>query len=148
MGFLNGFAGALLAILLTPLLQHYFWSFQRLSELRFNATNEVNKLMAGYLTNCISESMKRHAYDPDKEFYQSLMVVEAQIQTLFSAKAYTAFKELEKMIGSHSTEAGFPQFGPSKMTVDDCVRAKEIMLRALYKEVFSVRWNVFKSLLP
>jgi hypothetical protein len=53
----TAFLGALLGILLNPLLQHRFWKRQRLEEIRFTVATEVNKLAAEFIMNYLGKDM-------------------------------------------------------------------------------------------
>ena len=97
---LIGIASALLTILLTPRIQHYFWGYQRMSELRLLAYEDLNDLAADFLTHYVSNTN----YRPTDEFFKTLMVLTANIKTMFSENAFATFKEFEKMIG--------PNLGP------------------------------------
>lgn len=121
-GILVGIISTLVTIFLTPRIQFYFWGRQRLSEIRLAAIAEINNLVADFLTNYISNPK----YHPADQFFASLMAASANIEALFSKKAFGIFKELEIMIS--------PNLGPANGAVDAVVRARDAALRALYQE--------------
>jgi len=121
-GIVVGIISTLITIFLTPRVQFYFWRRQRLSEIRLAAINEINNLAADFLTNYISNTK----YHPADQFFASFMAASANIEALFSEKAFVLFKGLEVMIG--------PNLGPGKGSVDAFVKARDIALRALYQE--------------
>jgi hypothetical protein len=120
---LIGIASALLTLLLTPRIQHYFWGYQRMSELRLAVYKELNGLAAEFLTNYGSNPN----YRPTDEFFKALMVLTANIKTMFSEKAFNTFKEFEIMIG--------PNLGPTgRGSFEAYIRARDRALDALYRE--------------
>jgi hypothetical protein len=119
----NRGASALLTLLLTPRIQHYFWGYQRMSELRLVAYKELNDLAADFLTRYINDQN----YRPTDEFYKTLMVLTANIKTMVSEKAFATFKEFEQMLG--------PNLGPTRRgTIEKYISSRDQALRALYKE--------------
>jgi hypothetical protein len=46
---LIGIASALLTLLLTPRIQHYFWGYQRMSELRLEVYKELTHWLPSFL---------------------------------------------------------------------------------------------------
>ena len=120
---LIGIISTLLTLFLTPRIQHYFWGYQRMSELRLAAYKELNALAAEFLYNYgINPD-----YRPAEQFFKSLMVLTADIKVLFSQIAFDKFKEFEIMIG--------PNLGPTgKGAFEAFIRARDAALRALYAE--------------
>jgi len=118
-----GIASALLTLLLTPRIQHYFWGYQRMSEMRLAVYKELNALAAEFLTSYGSDSN----YRPTDEFFKALMVLTANIKTMFSEKAFNTFKEFEIMIGSNLGPTGRGSF-------ESYIRARDKALKALYEE--------------
>ena len=123
-GMIGSIMGSLVTIFLTPRLQHYFWGYQRLGEIRLSAINELNSLAAEFL----NEYMKNPnpTFRPDDAFFRRLMVASANMKVLFSEEAYRAFKGFEVMFG--------PNLGLAKGAVDVFVDARDKALTALYKE--------------
>jgi len=120
---LIGVISTLLTLFLTPRIQHYFWGYQRMSELRLAAYKELNSLAAEFFNNYINNP----EYRPTEQFFKSLMVLTADIKVLFSQKAFDRFKEFEIMIG--------PNLGPAgKGSFEAFIKARDAALRALYAE--------------
>lgn len=124
---LIGVVSTLLTIFLTPSLQHYFWGYQRLSEIRLAVVKEVNDLSAEFLNNYLNNNR----YRPTDVFFRSLMVVTANITALFSQKALDRFKEVQVMI---------PNLGPDgKGTPEAFIKVRDAALRALYDEAVTAQ---------
>ena len=120
---LIGVASTLLTLLITPRIQHYFWGYQRMSELRLGVYSELNDLAAEFLTNYISNK----DYRPSDQFFKALSVLTANIKTMFSEKAFNTFKEFEIMIG--------PNLGPTgRGSFEAYITARDKALNALYRE--------------
>jgi hypothetical protein len=119
---LIGLFSTLVTLFLTPRLQHYFWGYQRLSELRLSILREINDLTADFLNNYMNNS----SYQPLPSFFKTLTVLAANIRVLYSAQSFTHFKALEIMIG--------PNLGPSGGSVEQFIEKRELLLKALYKE--------------
>ncbi len=119
----------LLTIFLTPRLQHRFWKYQRRTELRLQAVDEINKLMAEFIEYYIEAETKRETYRGSIEFYQLFQAAAAKVKALFSDKTFNIFTKMEVMIG--------PRLDPPSIqrTVDDIIQARDATLRALYEEV-------------
>ncbi len=126
-GAVVGVLATLLTIYLTPQLQHRFWKRQRLAELRFEATQEVNRLLADFISEYIAHEDDPQ-FRPSLEFFKTFQVETAHVQALFSAKTWDAFKEVEIMVG--------PRLGASGGgAVDQFIRARDKALRAMYTEI-------------
>lgn len=120
---LIGIISTLLTLFLTPRIQHYFWGYQRMSELRLAAYKQLNGLAAEFLCNYGNNPQ----YRPTEQFFRSLMILSADIKVLFSQKAFDKFKEFEIMIG--------PNLGPTgKGSFEAFIRARDAALRALCAE--------------
>ena len=117
----SAIAATLLTIFLTPRLQHHFWKLQRREELRSAAIREVNRLAAEFITN----HMEKPNFRPGLEFFQALQVASAEVRALFSEAGWTAYRDMEIMIG--------PNLG--RHTVDDFIQARDQALRVLYREI-------------
>lgn len=52
---LIGVASTLITLFLSPRLQHYFWSHQRMSELRLRVLERLNPLAAEFLDNHLKD---------------------------------------------------------------------------------------------
>lgn len=114
----------LLTISLMPRLQHYFWTYQRMAELRLVTINEVNKLMAEFITNHI---VANGNYRPTPDYFRLLAAAAAQVKAQFLDTTFQFFKRIEVMIPGLDPEKG-------KQTVEDFIEARDVALRALYKE--------------
>lgn len=126
---LIGVASTLITLFLSPRLQHYFWGHQRISELRLRVLERLNSLAAEFLYNYLKNS----DFQPDDQFYRSLMILTADIKILFSQQAFDRFKELEVMIG--------PNLGPTgKGSIGAFIDARDAALRAIYAEAVSPRF--------
>ena len=120
---LIGVASALLTLFLAPRIQHYFWGYQRMSELRLAAYKELNELAADFLTNY----GRNQGYQPTPQFFKALAVLTADIKTMFSEEAFNAFKQFEEMIG--------PNLGPTgRGSFEAYIAARDRALSALYRE--------------
>lgn len=125
---LIGLISTLVTLILTPRLQHYFWSYQRMSELRLVVFREVNALAAGFLNSYMDDP----SFHPSAEFFRRLTVATADINVLFSQRAFASFKDLEVMIG--------PNLGPSgKGSIEAFIEKRNRALRTLYEEVVQPR---------
>jgi hypothetical protein len=125
---LIGVISTLLTLVLTPRIQHYFWGYQRMSELRLATLKEVNDLAAEFLNNYLKDLQ----YRPTEQFFRSLMVTTANVKILFSKEAFDRFKEFEVMIG--------PNLGPTaKGSMEAFIKARDMALRALYAEVVTAK---------
>lgn len=121
-GVIVGIISTLLTIFLTPRIQHYFWVYQRLSDIRLAVIRELNNLAAEFLNNYLND----HKYHPTDQFFKSFMAMGASIKALFSQKTFDCFKEFELMIG--------PNFGPNKSSTEAFIKSRDTALRTLYDE--------------
>jgi hypothetical protein len=120
---LIGLVSTLVTLVLTPRLQHYFWGYQRMSELRLNTYIEVNNLAAEFLNKYIDDP----GFRPTDKFFRALTVATANVKTMFSQDAFACFKEFEAMVG--------PELGPTgEGSIDRFVKARDAALKALYSE--------------
>src|SRR5574342_1419986 len=95
---LTGAIGALVAIVLTPWAQHFFWSLARRAEIRFTAITEINNLWATFLHHAILREQDRQLPLSD-DFFSRLDATSAQIRALFSPESLGAFENVHTMIG-------------------------------------------------
>ena len=125
---LVGVISTLLTLLLTPRIQHYFWGYQRLSEIRLDVLKEMNNLAAEFLNNYIKDSQ----YRPTDQFFKALTITSANIKILYSDRAFKCFKEFEDMIG--------PNMGPTgNSSIEAFIETRDAALRALYKEAVAAK---------
>ena len=137
-----GFCSALLAILITPTLQHYLWKSQRREELRLATVKKLNELTSKFISDVISfePSNEFPRFRPSQEFFHSFSVCANEIETLFSNETFQVFYKLENMIGAtHSPGLLGPE---GKQTIDDFIRAQKAALQALYDEVLPRRGHI------
>ncbi len=131
-GLLSGIFGALLGTFIAPRIQHHFWREQRLADLRFATIKSLNRLMAEYLTGHIAkETGVALGWRPSTEFFVALREEETHIRTLFSPRAWTAYKAVEVMLDATGG------LGPSgdKKTDQDFREAHDRTMRVLYEEI-------------
>jgi len=125
---LIGIVSALVTIILTPRLQHYFWGYQRMSELRLSAFKDLNRLAAQFIYNYNQDPKFR----PTKEFFNELTMTSADIKILFSETAFNLYREFEYMIG--------PGLGPNgKGTLQGLIERRDTALKALYGEAVAAK---------
>jgi hypothetical protein len=125
---LIGIVSTLITIILTPRLQHYFWGYQRMSELRLATLKDLNSLAAEYLKNCQQDIN----YRPTLEFFKELTITTADIKVLFSEKAFDLFNKFEYMIG--------PGLGPGgRGTIQGLIATRDAALKALYEEAVAAK---------
>src|SRR5713101_3500696 len=110
--------GALLTILLTPKLQHYFWTLQRRAELRLSVINDSNRLFAEFIANFTP------TWNPDRTFMAGLISITSQVRDLFSPDSYQTFLQVESIISGDL----------QRRTAAAFIVARDAALRALYKE--------------
>jgi hypothetical protein len=84
-GAVVGITSALLTILLTPILQHYFWTRQRYTERQFAAIDALNTLAAEV---CVAlEALEETDGDQRKSFSIRAFRIHMDILGLFSWRA-------------------------------------------------------------
>lgn len=125
---LIGILSTLLTLLLTPRIQHYFWGYQRLSEMRLDVLKEMNNLAAEFLNN----SIKDPQYRPTDQFFKALMITSANIKILYSETAFNCFKKFEDMIGPNLGQSG-------NGSIEAFIRVRDAALRALYNEAVAAK---------
>jgi hypothetical protein len=94
---LIGIVSALLTMLLTPTLQHYFWRRQRYVERQFAMIEELNTLIAALeprLAGLVSGVMGRE----ERQTYQEMVGLLANIRALFSPLAFERCQVLHQAI--------------------------------------------------
>src|SRR2546430_1700057 len=81
-----GIGSAVLTMVLTPTLQHYFWTRQRYTERRFAAIEALNTLAAEV---CVAlEALEEMGGDQRKSFLTRRYRISMDIEGLFSGRAY------------------------------------------------------------
>jgi hypothetical protein len=125
----SGVVSTLLTIILSPRLQHHFWTRQRSAELRVEVANKVNEEAGDFITG--------HGMfeDYSLSFQQlaTMQVVEGQVKALFSDESVKSYMQMQRLIAA---KAGRSRgLGPEgKSTIDDFLMARDAALRDLYKE--------------
>ena len=117
--------GALLTIVLTPSLRHYFWKRQHLTELRVQAADEVNKLTSELVANVIALQEYGKPFVPSVEFWERWQVCDRRIRVFFSPETHGVYKQMEVLMTATGISHG---------QVNAFVDAQTDALRALYKE--------------
>jgi hypothetical protein len=143
----TAFLGALLAILLTPRFQHYFWKRQRREELRFTVVTEVNKLAAQFMMTCYGKDIPNYIPPLEPTFYESWIVLDGQVKVLFSDSTYETF---DKMWRGIITE---PFYNAQKSEdriarVNRFQQARDTAMQSFYREIGILqgenKWSRFK----
>src|SRR5262245_36597415 len=122
---LTGAMGALVAIVLTPWAQHFFWSLVRRAEIRFTTITEINNLWAAFLHHAILREQGRQSVLSD-DFFSRLDSSSAQIRALFSPERLASFENVHTMIG-HNLRPDVP--------VHDFAAARQQALSDLYQSM-------------
>jgi hypothetical protein len=98
---LVGFGSALLAIFLTPQLQHFFWQRQRRAELQIDTANDVNKIAANfYITASAAVD-----WGLSSEFLAEILVVRGKVTALFSEPTIKQFEAMHNLFAANSSRA-------------------------------------------
>ena len=120
--------GSLLAIVVTPTLQHYFWRRQRRAELKLKTIEVVNTLTSRFIQQWIAADLKER-YKPDLVWHEEFSAAEAAVKALFGKTTHQIFKDLKKRI-----DPDLGGVGPHP-SVHDFIEARDAAVKALYKEV-------------
>ena len=134
--FLTGAIGALVAVILTPWIQHFFWSLTRRAEIRFTAITETNNLWATFLDYIIRREQERQS-QLSADFFTRLDATSAQVRALFSSRDLTTFETVHAMIG-HGLNPG--------VAVHEFVSARQRALDDLYKSTGMTEKSIFRRL--
>ena len=87
----TAFLGALLGILLNPLLQHRTWKRQRLADVRYTIVTEVNRLAAEFTISYLAKDWPDFVPPLGAPFYQSWQAAAFQVEDYFTESTYQAF---------------------------------------------------------
>jgi hypothetical protein len=98
---LIGIASALLTILLTPSLQHYFWRRQRYAERQFAVIEEVRTLAAEL---------------------QFLVLHQPEEISTRREQLYTMYYKVTTSVNNLFSDAAWDQFHPASSTMEDILR--------------------------
>jgi hypothetical protein len=132
--FCGAFLGSMLAIFLTPRLQHRFWKRQKREEIRLGIVTDVNRLAAEFNTNYLFKDHVEITPERTLTFYQSWLSVTGQVKDLFSPSTYQTFERMY----THVITA--PLFSTQEMKdriprITEFDRVREAAMRALYEEI-------------
>jgi hypothetical protein len=114
---------SLLTIILPPSMRHYFWKRQHLTELRVQATDEVNKLTSALVANVIAQEHRGASYAPFVEFWERWHACDRRIRVFFSPDVY---KRMEVLMNAGT--------GINHGQIDAFIDTQTDALRALYQE--------------
>jgi len=129
-------AGMILASIGMLFLNHYFYMRRRLTDLRLESIQEVNWLLAQFLTNYLSD----REYVPSADFLHTFRAATSKTWALFSDTSCQIFARIEAMV-----EPSLGAHPGDKRDVDAFLQAQDAALRALYREA---GLRVPRSLLP
>jgi hypothetical protein len=132
-----GIASALLTIVLTPTLQHHFWTRQRQAERQLAVIDEVGKLLGEYLYQCQEDYAaalaEQRVVGVDNlfgvRFFPALLAIDGQIRALFSEETVQVYLKIRSLI-----PIGTPKHTWQELYVEFSQRRTRA-LQALYKEV-------------
>ncbi len=127
-----GFGSALLAIVLTPLLQHYFWRRQRHAELSLATIERCAKLIIQLQERLlkIQEEKRTETDAADNEILRRWDALGLEIRSLFSKQTNSRFDRLNGLIRAYS----YPlELGGFRISDFDSARIEA--LSALYAEI-------------
>jgi hypothetical protein len=128
---LSALIGSLLAIFVTPWLQHHFWKCQRRAELKLKTIETVNTLTAQFIQQWIAANGLKQKYHPALDWYENWCAADAAVKALFKDETYKAFKNLEQRV---DPELGTNIVNPI-YNVDTFVQARDAAVKAMYDEV-------------
>ena len=125
-----GFGSALLAIVLTPTLQHYFWRRQRHAELCLRLIEESSKLIAEF-SECLPKILdSKQPTEADSNLFHGWQKLSLQIRALFSERTIDRFSKLDELISAYSSHTAERTF-----KIEEFVRAQSEATKALYEEI-------------
>jgi hypothetical protein len=148
----SGSLGTLLTILLTPGLQHHFWTRQRRFELCLANITEIRRLTAHMLFELLDaietafqenerENPQRVHYRPDPASTKAWFAARIEAKNLFSTEALQPFKYLDNLM--FELGGTFPSITPLMTltedgyspTLDRLWEARDVAVRALYRDI-------------
>jgi hypothetical protein len=94
----TAFLGALLGILLNPLLQHRTWKRQRLADARYTTVTEVNRLATEFIVNYPAKDSPDLVSPLGEPFYQSWQAAAFQVEDYFTESTCRAFNKMHYII--------------------------------------------------
>jgi hypothetical protein len=110
MAALIGFGSAVLAIVLTPALQHYFWRRQRHAELSLAAIDRCTKLIVALSFQLPEIRRSRKRTEADTDLLRRWDAMGLEIRSLFSMRAQRKFRNLNQLIAEFANPEGTGDF--------------------------------------
>jgi hypothetical protein len=127
---LIGFGSALLAILLTPPLQHYFWRRQRHAELSLATIERRAKLIPELSDRLLVIQGSRRRTEADNDLLCRWEGIWLEIRSLFSKATQDRFNNLNELISEFANPVNTEGF-----RLSDFDSARIGALTALYEEI-------------
>lgn len=135
---LIGIGSALLTILLTPQLQHYFWKRQHRAEIRLATANQLNDLAAQFLVlyTCPYRGAGKHyprehtPPDLNDEFLRCWTATYAQVRCLFSGEAGAILERMNSIVLNRDLVGRF-----YAQVIEEFQTSRDNTLRQLYEEI-------------
>ena len=125
-----GLASALLAIFLTPVLQHYFWRRQRHAELCLPVIERCANLILSVQECLLGIQNQRKTTEADITLLRQWEALGIEIQALFSSQTNRRLDGLSELIVKYSAPLESGGFRPS-----DFYNARTEAFSALYSEL-------------
>jgi hypothetical protein len=125
-----GFGSALLAIFLTPVLQHYFWRRQRHAELSLATIKRCAKLIEQLSDRLLVIRGTKKRSEADNDILLRWEAMWLEIRSLFSTATQAKFSRLNQLIVEFSNPLGDGGF-----RISDFDSARIGALTALYEEI-------------
>jgi hypothetical protein len=142
-----GFGSALLAIVLTPMLQHYFWLTQRRAELCLAHIEDCAELVAEFAYRLPEILRSKNLTDEDRDLFLRWNRLSVEIHALFSEQTVKRFDKLDEIIDGCT---GHYPSDPFKR--EDFLQAPFTAITALYEETgltgnrSSAWWQLWRKL--
>jgi len=130
MSALIGFGSALLAIVLTPMLQHYFWRRQRHAELSLTVIERCVKLVAELTERLPRIQETKEWTDADKDLFRRWEALSLETRSLFSKSTVGRFSKLSELVVEFSNPLRTGGF-----RISDFDSARIDAISALYGEI-------------
>jgi hypothetical protein len=130
---LIGFGSALLAIVLTPFLQHYFWQQQRRDEIRLNIANRIAELTGSFTEHLYEwKQLPPHTRDPEKsKIFWRWQGLAVEVQVLFSKSTYEQFLPLDRIISVQSSVT----HDEAPLDIEAFAAARKAAMNAVFAEI-------------
>lgn len=118
--------GSFLTIILTPRVQHYFWTKQKLAERRLAVADEINELTSSLLADVTEGLRTQQRFLPPVDFYRAWNVADNKFRVFFPG-AQRAYREMEQMLTRDT--------GIQRLEVDTFRLRQLEAMKAIYGEV-------------